>query len=459
MWEREELPKEAIIAVLYKGKGDVHDPNNTRGLSLLNTGLKVLSNVVLNRLQPHAERVIGEYQAGFRKGRSCMDHIHTLRLYLAARLEHQLDTHLIFVDFQKAYDTVIREVLWERMKEMGIPHKLIRVAQVMSRCTRNRVRALGKLFQDFITTSGVRQGDALSPLLFNLALESAIRRVCALLSHQVRILAYADDIVILGDNLDAVRNAVQLLAVECALIGLRINQGKTKYMLSTNSQGPTPAALQVGEQQYEAVDTFRYLGSIFTPNNAGEEDVKARIRQGWGCFAKLRNIMRSKKASYQAKLTIYLTVIRPVVLYGCQAWVLSPSCIQRLQGFENRMLRAIVGPEVRDGLVYYRSNLEVQRILGCPDNIVRAVQAAALHWTGHILRFPPERILRQVLEDEPEGRRRRGRPRDRWWDAIEQLAELYLCHDWKELAHNWKEWKKFATFVKKNPPPPSGPHT
>ena len=62
----------------------------------------MLSNDVLNRLQPHAEQVIGEYQAGFR---SCMDHIHTLRLYLAARLEHQLDTHLIFVDFQKAYDT------------------------------------------------------------------------------------------------------------------------------------------------------------------------------------------------------------------------------------------------------------------------------------------------------------------------------------------------------------------
>ena len=89
---------------------------------------------------------------------------------------------------------------------MGIPSKLIRMAQAVSRCTRNRVRTLGRLFQDFTTRSGVRQGDALSPLKFNLALalESAIRRVCAALAHKVLMLAYADDIVILGDCMEAV---------------------------------------------------------------------------------------------------------------------------------------------------------------------------------------------------------------------------------------------------------------
>ena len=132
--------------------------HTARGLSLLNTGFKVLSNLVLNRLQPHADEVIGEYHAG------CTDHIHTPRAYLVARLEHQQDTHLIFVNFQRAYDTVIREVLWERMRDMGIPHKLIRMAQVTSRCTKNRVRTLSRLFQDFITRSGVRRGDALSRL-------------------------------------------------------------------------------------------------------------------------------------------------------------------------------------------------------------------------------------------------------------------------------------------------------
>ena len=147
----------------------MHDPNNTRGLSLLNISFKVLSNLVLNRLQPRADEVTGEYQAGFRRGRSCTDHIHTLRTSLAARL---WSTTLIFVDFQKAYDTVIREVLWERMRDMGIPHKLIRLAQIESRCIRSRVKTLGRLFQDFITRSGVQQGDAVSTLLFNLALEA-----------------------------------------------------------------------------------------------------------------------------------------------------------------------------------------------------------------------------------------------------------------------------------------------
>ena len=149
---------------------------------------------------------------------------------------------------------------------------------------------------------------------------------------------------------------------------------------------------------------------MFTANNDCFQDTKARIGQGWACVDKLGSILRSKITSYKAKLRIYQSVIRPVVLYGEQTWVLSHRCLKRLEGFENRVLQRIVGPEVRDGVVYYRSNEEVQLILQYPQSIVRAVQAAALHWAGHILRFPPERILRQVLEEQPEGARRRGRP-------------------------------------------------
>ena len=133
------------------------------------------------------------------------------------------------------------------------------------------------------------------------------------------------------------------------------------------------------------VTKFKYLGSVFTANNDCFQDAKARIGQGWACVDKLGSILRSRITSYKAKLRIYLSVIRPVVLYGGQTWVLSHRCVKRLEGFENSVLQRIVGPEVRDGVVYYRSNEEVQLILKYPQSIVRAVQTAALHWAGHIL--------------------------------------------------------------------------
>ncbi|KAK3931473.1 Craniofacial development protein 2 [Frankliniella fusca] len=221
VWEEESIPEaweEALITVLHKGKGAAHECDNFRGLSLLNTGYKLCSTVLLRRLQPYADAdaAIGEYQAGFRRNRSTTDHVYAVRALLAKRREFQQDTHLIFVDFAKAYDSVKREELWSRLYNLDVPAKLIRLIKSLSRSTRNKVRALGFLSEDFETAEGVRQGDALSPLLFNLALESALRRFFERASPRVQLLAYADDIAILTDSQTLLAEAMELLEMECA---------------------------------------------------------------------------------------------------------------------------------------------------------------------------------------------------------------------------------------------------
>ena len=110
IWNKEELPeewKESIIVLIYK-KGDKIDCNNYRGISLLPTKYKISSNILLSRLTPYAEEIIGDHQCRFRRNRSTTDHLFCIRQMLEKKWEYNKAVHQLFIDFKKAYDSVRR---------------------------------------------------------------------------------------------------------------------------------------------------------------------------------------------------------------------------------------------------------------------------------------------------------------------------------------------------------------
>ena len=130
IWNK-ELPeewKESIIIPIYK-KGDETDCNNYRGISLLPTTYKILSSILLSRLTPYAEEVIGDHQCGFRRNRSTTYHIFCIRQILEKKWEYNEAVHQLFIDFKKAYDSVRMEVLYNILIEFGIPKKMVRLVK------------------------------------------------------------------------------------------------------------------------------------------------------------------------------------------------------------------------------------------------------------------------------------------------------------------------------------------
>ena len=121
--------KGSIIVPIHK-KGDKTDCNNYRGISLLPTPYNILSNILLSRLIPYAEEVIGDHQCGFRHNRSTTDHIFCIRQIFEKKWEYNEAVHQLFIDFKKAYDSVRREVLYNILIEFGIPKKLVRLIKV-----------------------------------------------------------------------------------------------------------------------------------------------------------------------------------------------------------------------------------------------------------------------------------------------------------------------------------------
>jgi hypothetical protein len=153
---------------IYK-KGDKTDCSNYRGISLLSTTYKILPNILLSRLTPYAEEIIGDHQCGFRRHRSTTEHRFSIRQILEKKWEYNEAVHQLFIDFKKVCDSIRREVLYNILTEFGIPMKVVRLIKMCLSETYSRVRVGEHLSDTFPIKNGLKQGDALSPLLFNFA--------------------------------------------------------------------------------------------------------------------------------------------------------------------------------------------------------------------------------------------------------------------------------------------------
>jgi hypothetical protein len=146
--------------------------------------------------------------------------------------------------------------------------------------------------------------------------------------------------------------------------------------------------LTVVNIQIDQVRSFSYLGTIVNGNNTLEEEIRERIVKRNKAFYANRALFKSKLVSRKSKLKLYWSVIRPVVVYGCETWVLKESIIQRLSMFERKILRKIFGPTKEDnGNWRIKTNIELDELIKHP-NIINYVKAQRLSWFGHINRIP-----------------------------------------------------------------------
>ena len=124
---------------IWKQKGDVHDPGKYRGITLLGQVLKLLERILDKRIRVRVEAEIGEEQQGFRRGRGTSDGLFSLRQLVEKKLEVKGNMVLGFVDLEKAYDRVPRELVMSTLRWMDVPEAEVRMVEELYVCTRGRV--------------------------------------------------------------------------------------------------------------------------------------------------------------------------------------------------------------------------------------------------------------------------------------------------------------------------------
>ena len=225
------IPKEwrmGQIVPIWKRKGDVHDPGKYRGITLLSQVLQLLERVLEARIRRSVEGDFGEEQQGFMKGRGTTDGMYVLGQMVEKRLVVQGSMALGFVDLEKAFDTVPREMVMATLRWMGIPEAEVKMFEGTYEKTTARVVVEEGASEEFAVKIGLRQGSVLNRLLIIAVLDLISRKT--VVKDAMKKLLYADDLALVANDKQELQETLEEWNGLFTRHGLKINVKKTEVL-------------------------------------------------------------------------------------------------------------------------------------------------------------------------------------------------------------------------------------
>jgi hypothetical protein len=224
--------------------------------------------------------------------------------------------------------------------------------------------------------------------------KAGVQTIGTIFYKSVQLLAYADDIDIIARSRTALKEAFLSLERAAREVGLRINDERTKY-LTTKVNKNRPKYFQIEKFKFEMVQSFTYLGSLIDANNDISAEIKKRILLANKGFYGLNRQFRSQFISIKNKIKLYKTLIRPVLAYGSETWVL-PKYEETILGvFERKILRAIFGPTNDQGMEDKYSN--GLHTLYKESDIITYIKINHLRWAGHVIDWRNRTLQEEFL--------------------------------------------------------------
>jgi len=196
-------------------------------------------------------------------------------------------------------------------------------------------------------------------------------------------------------------------------------------------------SLKIDNISFEMLEESIYLGTNLTNQNYIQDEIKSRLKSGDACNHSVQNLLSFSLLFKTLKTKIYKTIILPVVLYGCETWLLTLREERRLKVYEARVLRRIYGSKKDEVTREWRKlHKEELNDLYASANIFWVIKSRIMRWTGHVACMGERIEVFRVLVGKPESKRPLGRPRRRWEDNIKMdLQEVgFGVKDWIALA-------------------------
>ena len=201
-------------------------------------------------------------------GKETTDAVFALRMLMEKYRESQRELHCVFVDLEKAYDSVPLEELWYCMRKSGIVEKYVRLVQDMYEGSETVVRCAVGTTESFKVKVGLHQGSALSPFLFAVIMDR--------LTDEVRkeppwTILFANDIVICKETREEVERRLESWRYALERRGMKVSRSKTKYLCING--GNDDETVKMEDTKVPRVKEFKYLGSTVQESGSCEREV------------------------------------------------------------------------------------------------------------------------------------------------------------------------------------------
>ncbi|KAK8944698.1 hypothetical protein KSP39_PZI008342 [Platanthera zijinensis] len=367
-------------------------------------------------------------------GRSTMEAIHLLRRLIDNYRERKQDFHMLFIDLEKAYDRVPREILRRVLEKKDVNVSYIDVIKDMYTNSMTRVRTFGGLTQDFTINVGLYQGSTLSHYLFTLILGELTGHIQQAIPW---CLLFADDIVLVDETREGVNAKLESWRDTLGKKVFRLSRTKTEYIeLKFSSARTVDFVIELGDQDISRSECFKYLGSIVQNVGDIDKDVTHRIQAGWLKWRGAAGLLCDRKVPLKLKGKFFRTTIRPAMLYGSECWAVNCVHVQKMGVAEMRMLRWMCGQtrldRIRNECIGDKTGV---------TSIAEKIQEAQLRWFGHVQRRPLEAPVRRCESlVTRHAKRGRGRPIKTWNETIRKDM-MYLGNS-ESMTQDRAQWRQ-----------------
>ena len=412
---------EGVITPIHK-KDSLEDPNNYRGIMLINTLSKIYSHLLNNRLLKWAAQFnkISDCQFGFQPKKSTIDCIFIFHAIISKILNRGEKLYCCFVDYQKAFDLVNRGFLWQKLIHNGCSNIMLNALQSMYKNVKACVRYKNRCSNFLEINSGVKQGDPLSPVLFVLFINDIIESISngnadALPINDINLfmLLYADDAVLFSTSAEKLQIMVNKLNDYSSIRNLKVNTNKTKIMIFEKGR-KTNVNIYYNGILLEIVDNFKYLGTMFYKNGCWNRTQKTLAEYGSFAMHNLNRLFQNITLSDNEKFKLFDCLVGPVLSYACEIWGFNGA--PDVERIHTRFCRNLLGVKKSTNLAALYCELGRKPLLAFRKIRILKYWSKIIHTENDLM----SRIYTMLLNDTNNGNTYNG---TNWASQVKTLLD------------------------------------